>query len=163
MQIARYDSLIASADRGDGHPHDLPGAAGRARTWCSTGETHLLGIRMSDRPLDLGVAAGVLRPAGRRRPIRLRKLSDIFSRLQRGRGRRRPHLRTCSTASRTVRDPPQPAPLPRHHRDLAFENVELRLPARPAGAATTSTCGSPSARRSPSSAPTAAARARWPI
>ncbi len=86
-------------------------------------ETTLLGITMSSRPLDsvsllmfYGFLAGVADP--------LRKMSDIFSRLQAAtaaadrifdRLDREPH----------VRDAKQPVPFERHHRDLVFDNVSF--------------------------------------
>ena len=52
MKIACYDSLAQPADRSPGHPDHLPGACWPAPIWCSTRQTHLLGIRMCDRPLS---------------------------------------------------------------------------------------------------------------
>jgi ATP-binding cassette subfamily B protein/subfamily B ATP-binding cassette protein MsbA len=87
------------------------------------GETHLLGIRMSDRPLSLGwllLFYGLL--AGMADP--LRKLSEVFSRLQRavaacdriyGRLDRQPQIHS----------PASPTACPRHHRDLVLEGVEF--------------------------------------
>ncbi len=93
MKIARYDSLS--------HPMtEIMGIlticlALLAGAWLVLkGETHLLGIRMSRRGrLDLGSLLVVLRfPVGGMADP-LRKLSDIFSRLQRAVAACRPHLR----------------------------------------------------------------------
>ena len=84
-------------------------------------ETHLLGLRMCDRPLSLGgliVFYGWL--IGTSDPAR--KMSEVFNRLQRG----------VAAADRVyqlldrepaVSDPINARPLPRHSRDLVFENV----------------------------------------
>jgi subfamily B ATP-binding cassette protein MsbA len=129
MRIARYDSLS--------HPITeilgivmicLALLAGAYLTL--EGQTHLLGVRMSSRPMGLGtlllfyaLLAGAADPA--------RKLSDVFSRLQRAAAAsdrifamldRRPRLQ----------DPRCPVPLPRHHRDMVFDNVSFSyLPGRP--------------------------------
>jgi ATP-binding cassette subfamily B protein/subfamily B ATP-binding cassette protein MsbA len=86
-------------------------------------ETHLLGIRMSPRPLSLGALLafyGLL--AGVADPIR--KFTDVFTALQ------------CAAAASDriydrldrepdVRDPSQPVPVARHCRDLVFEGVSF--------------------------------------
>ena len=120
MRIAGYDSLS--------HPlTEVLGIATLALAMLGgawlilSGDTTLLGIRMSDRPLDrsalllfYGLLAGVADP--------LRKMSDIFSRLQ---GASAAADRIFSRLDRQpqVREPKQPVPFRRHHRDLAFENV----------------------------------------
>ncbi len=66
--------------------------------------------------------ADVFRPAGRHgRPA----AEDVghFQQSAGGLCRRPTAFSRGSTASRTVRDPKQPAPFQRHHRELAFENV----------------------------------------
>jgi ATP-binding cassette, subfamily B, bacterial MsbA len=84
-------------------------------------ETHLFGIRMTHRPLDWGwmglfyaLLAASADPA--------RKLSEVFSRLQ---GASAAADRIFSRLDRQpqVRDPKQPIPFHRHHRELVFENV----------------------------------------
>jgi len=120
LRIAGYDSLT--------HPMtEVLGIvalslAMMAGAWLIiSGETHLLGIRMSDRPLDRGalllfyaLLAGVADP--------LRKMSDIFSKLQAAAAA---SDRIFSRLDRqpSVREPKQPAPFQRHSRDLIFENV----------------------------------------
>ena len=104
MKIAAYDSLV--------HPvTEVMGIVSICLA-LSTGAwiviimtTHLFGIiRLCDRPMNylslllfFGLLAGVADP--------LRKLSDVFSRLQAGRRRRRPDFR----AARTRAGRPQPA------------------------------------------------------
>lgn len=120
LRIAGYDSLT----------HPLTEVLGivalslamMAGAWLILSrETHLLGIRMSDRPLDRGalllfyaLLAGVADP--------LRKMSDIFSRLQAAAAA---SDRIFSRLDREpqIRDPKHPAPFRRHNRDLVFENV----------------------------------------
>jgi ATP-binding cassette subfamily B protein/subfamily B ATP-binding cassette protein MsbA len=122
MRIAAYDSLS----------HPMTEVLGilaislalLAGAWLVLkGQTHLFGIPMSTRPLGLpslllfyGFLAGTADP--------LRKLSDVFSRLQ----------RAVAAADRIfdrldreplVRDPERPVAAPRHHRDLVFEGVDF--------------------------------------
>lgn len=90
-------------------------------------ETHLLGIRMCDRPLSFasllvfyGLLAGVSDPA--------RKLSDVVSGLQ----------ASVAAAERIyevidheveVLDPPNPREMPAHFRELAFDDVSFHYAA----------------------------------
>lgn len=122
LRIAGYDSLT----------HPLTEVLGivalslamMAGAWLILSrETHLLGIRMSDRPLDRGalllfyaLLAGVADP--------LRKMSDIFSRLQAASAAAD---RIFSRLDRQpqIHDPKQPAPFHRHCRDLVLENVSF--------------------------------------
>ena len=120
LRIAGYDSLT--------HPMtEVLGIvalslAMMAGAWLIiSGETHLLGIRMSDRPLDRGalllfyaLLAGVADP--------LRKMSDIFSRLQAA-GAASDRIFARLDRQPSVCEPKQPAPFQRHNRDLTFENV----------------------------------------
>ncbi len=122
MKIARYDSLS--------HPiTEFMGIltvslALLAGAWLVLkGETHLLGIRLSSRPLDLSTLLlfyGFL--FGTADPVR--KFSDIFSRLQCG-------VAACdrvfALADRepAVRNPKNPLPCPRHRRELSLEGVSF--------------------------------------
>jgi ATP-binding cassette subfamily B protein/subfamily B ATP-binding cassette protein MsbA len=122
MRIAGYDSLT--------HPMtEVLGIVAislalMAGAWLILShETTLFGIRMSDRPLDrgalllfYGLLAGVADP--------LRKMSDIFSRLQAASAAAD---RIFSRLDREpqVCDPKESAPFHRHQRDLVFENVEF--------------------------------------
>ena len=84
-------------------------------------ETHLFGIRMSDAPLSRGaMLTFFVMLAGMADP--LRKMSSIFSSLQAGSAAAD---RIFSRLDRRpkIREPINPAPVPRHHRDLTFENV----------------------------------------
>lgn len=87
-------------------------------------ETHLLGLRMSDKPLSLGtlllfygLLIGVSDPA--------RKLSEVFSRLQRG-AAAADRIYHWLDREPSVTDPPRPQRLPRHHRELTFDRVTFR-------------------------------------
>ncbi len=120
MRIAGYDSLT--------HPMtEVLGIitislAMMAGAWLIlSGETHVLGIRLSDGKMDSGsmllffaLLAGMADP--------LRKMSDIFSNLQAASAAAD---RIFSRLDRQpqVREPSQPAPFRRHHRDLVLENV----------------------------------------
>ena len=120
MRIARYDALS--------HPMtEVLGitaisTAMLAGVWLVfSKETHLFGIRMTDRPLDWGwlgtfyaLLAAAADPA--------RKLSDVFSRLQAASAAAD---RIFSRLDRQpeIRDPKHPIPFHPHHRDLVFENV----------------------------------------
>lgn len=86
-------------------------------------ETHLFGIRMTDRPLDwgwLGLFYGLLAAAA----DPARKLSDIFSRLQAA-SAAADRIFARLDREPQVCDPKQPAPFRRHCRDLTFENVSF--------------------------------------
>ncbi|MGA2031485.1 MAG: ABC transporter ATP-binding protein [Thermoguttaceae bacterium] len=120
MKIARYDSLS--------HPiTEIMGImsiclAFLAGTWLVLkGQTHLFGIRMTARPIDLGsllLFYGFL--AASADPMR--KFSDVFSRLQSAmaasdrifeRLDRQPQVRNAAA----------PVSLKRHQRELAFDRV----------------------------------------
>ncbi|MBN2023995.1 MAG: ABC transporter ATP-binding protein [Pirellulales bacterium] len=122
MRIARYDSLS--------HPiTEIMGILTICLALLAGAylvlekETHLLGIRISARPLDLptllvfyGLLAGTADP--------LRKLSEIFTKLQ---GAAAASDRIYSRLDRVsqVRNPEHPKPLPRHGQDLVFDNVDF--------------------------------------
>ena len=129
MRIARYDSLTRPCS-------EIMGIiticlALLAGAWLVlSNETHLLGIRMSDRPLSLGsllLFYGLL--AGAADPMR--KLSDVFAQLQRATAAAD---RIYSRLDRepTIRDPERPAPRQRHHREITLEGVSFGYtPGRP--------------------------------
>jgi ATP-binding cassette subfamily B protein/subfamily B ATP-binding cassette protein MsbA len=122
MKIAGYDSLV----------HPITEVLGivtfcivmLAGAWLVLSQsTHLLGIRMCDRPISCGYMllfysflAGVSDP--------LRKFSDVFSRLQAASA-------ACDRIfdrlerEPTVRDPECPVSVGRHHRDLEFAGVSF--------------------------------------
>jgi len=86
-------------------------------------ETHLLGIRICNQPLSFselvmfyGLLAGISDPA--------RKLSEVFSRLQRAAAASDRIYQMMDRESR-INDVPNPRPLVRHHRDLVFRDVSF--------------------------------------
>ena len=120
MRIARYDSLS----------HPLTETLGMV-TIClamlagaylvSSHETHLFGIPMASRGLSLGslflfyaLLAGAADPA--------RKLSDVFTRLQRGIAASE-RIYTMLDREPKVCDPDNPRSVGRHHRSLVFDGV----------------------------------------
>jgi subfamily B ATP-binding cassette protein MsbA len=83
----------------------------------------LFGIRMSERPLEIqdlmvffGLLAGASEPA--------RKLSEVFSRLQRASAAAE-RIYQLIDREPSVVDPLQSRPLPRHNRDLVFEGLHF--------------------------------------
>jgi ATP-binding cassette, subfamily B, bacterial MsbA len=122
IKIAGYDSLV----------HPITEVLGMvafcfvmlAGAWLVlSGDTHLLGIRICNRPIDTpsmllfySFLAGIADP--------LRKLSDVFSRLQAAEA-------ACDRIfdrldrEPTIRDPERPVPVGRHQRDLEFSNVSF--------------------------------------
>ncbi|MEZ6117449.1 MAG: ABC transporter ATP-binding protein [Pirellulaceae bacterium] len=86
-------------------------------------ETHLFGIRMSERPIDLpsllvfyGLLIGTTEPA--------RKLSEIFNSIQAGlaaAGRLFPLL----DQTPAIRNPTKPLAFPSRHASIAFQNVSF--------------------------------------
>jgi len=124
MKIARYDSLS--------HPITefmgilticLALLAGAYLVLSKDSECYLFGIRMSDRPMSLesllvfyGALAGTADP--------MRKLSEIFSKLQRGVAAS-DRIYAMLDREPEIRDPAVPKPLPRHSRDLVFDHVQF--------------------------------------
>ncbi len=85
--------------------------------------THLLGIKMCDRPLSLsalmlfyGMLAGVSDPA--------RRMTEVFNKLQRA-AAAADRVYELLDREPTICDPPKPRALPRHHRDLVFDRVSF--------------------------------------
>lgn len=122
MRIAQYDAMIRPVNEIMGILTICLALLGGAYLVIS-GETHLLGIRMSQRPLDLGallvfygLLAGVADP--------LRKLSDVFASLQRA-GAASDRIYEKLDREPDVRDPEKPRALPRHHLDLVFDGVNF--------------------------------------
>jgi len=86
-------------------------------------ETHLFGVKISDRPLRpaalmafYGLLFGVADPA--------RKMSAIFGQLYMGTIVAGGIYATMDHEP-TVKDPPTPTPIPHPHRELVFENVHF--------------------------------------
>ena len=129
MKIARYDSLS--------HPiTEFMGIltvclALLAGTWLVLkGQTHLFGIPLTSRPLDLsslllfyGCLFGTADP--------VRKFSDIFSRLQCGVAAS-DRVFACLDREPAIRSPKNPVACPRHRREL-FRGRVVRVSARHAG------------------------------
>ena len=87
-------------------------------------ETHLFGIKMSNRPLSLsalmwfyGMLAGISDPA--------RRLSEVFNRLQRA-SAAADRVYQLLDREPLVCDPRRPRSVARHHRELVFEHVSFR-------------------------------------
>ncbi|MEX0937121.1 MAG: ABC transporter ATP-binding protein [Pirellulales bacterium] len=122
MKIARYDSLVRPLTEIMGMT--IVVLAILAGGYLSLAqETHLFGIRMSERPLSLGMLflfygllAGVSDPA--------RKLSDVFGSLQRAAAASDRIYQMLDRAPK-VSDPARAEPLRRHMRELVFENVSF--------------------------------------
>lgn len=120
LKIARYDSLS--------HPiTELLGIAMISLALVAgayltlEGKTHLLGVRMSDRPLSLGALMlfygfliGTADPA--------RKLSDVFTRLQRA-AAAADRIYALLDREPKLREPDCPVRVARHQRDLVFDHV----------------------------------------
>lgn len=86
-------------------------------------QTHLFGIKLVDGQLSLGMLIlfyGML--AGTTDPAR--KLSEVFSRIQRG-AAAADRIYQVIDRKPSIVNPKQPTPLGRHHRDLVFENVHF--------------------------------------
>jgi ATP-binding cassette subfamily B protein/subfamily B ATP-binding cassette protein MsbA len=86
-------------------------------------ETHLFGIKMSDRALSwgqlllfYGFLVGATDPA--------RKLSDVFNRLQRA-AAASDRIYQMLDREPAIRNVDTPKPLPRHHRELVFRDVSF--------------------------------------
>ena len=122
MKIARYNALVRPVNELLGITTICFAILAGAHLVLNDA-THLFNIKMSDRPLDVtslilffGLLAGVSDPA--------RKMSDVFSRLQRA-AAAADRIYEMLDREPTIRDPQQPVPLPRHHRELVFENIHF--------------------------------------
>jgi ATP-binding cassette, subfamily B, bacterial MsbA len=123
MRIARYDSLVRPTTEVMGiltiSIAILVGAY-----LVLNAKTHLLGIRMTDRPLSLayiltffGLMAGMADP--------MRKLSDIVTQLQRA-AAASDRIYDMLDREPSVRDPENPEPLVQdHHESLVFDSVDF--------------------------------------
>ena len=122
LRIARYDSLTRPITEVMGMITICLALLAGVYLVLS-GETHLLGIRMSPRPIELaellvfyGFLASIADP--------FRKLSEVFSQLQRAAAASDRIFAMLDRQSK-IRDPEKPAALPRHHRDIVFDNVDF--------------------------------------
>jgi len=123
MKIARYTSLISPLNELMGIV--MISLAILAGAYLAINqETHLLGIKMSDRPLTLGslilfygLLAGVSDPA--------RKLSDVFGRLQQGAAAAE-RIYEILDRPASLPDEGETLPAPRHRRSIELEDVDFR-------------------------------------
>ncbi len=122
MKIARYEALMRPLMELVSVGTIVVALLGGAYLVLNS-QTHLLGIRMTDRPLQwsslllfYGLLSGVSDPA--------RKMTHLFGRIQ----------RAVAAADRVyqlldrpvqVHDPPRPLPLPRHRQMLEFRQVSF--------------------------------------
>ncbi len=130
MKISRFDSLI--------HPvTELAGITMICLTILAgtylvlhPNETHLFGIKMTDRPLqfaDLAIFYAML--AGSIDPAR--KLTEVFNKIQRA-SAAADRVYQLFDREAAVRDPAKPRVLVRHHREIVLENVNFSyLPDQP--------------------------------
>jgi len=120
MKIARYNALVRPATELMGIVTICLAMLGGAYLVLNN-ETSLLGIKMSDRPLQIGelllffgLLAGVSDPG--------RKLSDVYTQLQRAFAAAERIYEMLDRQSAIVA-PTQPIKLPRHRREILFESV----------------------------------------
>ncbi|MGQ9574865.1 MAG: ABC transporter ATP-binding protein [Thermoguttaceae bacterium] len=122
MKIARYDSLTRPTIEIMGVLIICLAILAGAYLVLDS-QTHLLGIRMSSRPLTwaslvvfYAMLIGAADPA--------RKLSDVFTQLQAG-AAAADRIYAMLDRQPQVRDPKDPQPLRRHSRELTFEEVHF--------------------------------------
>ena len=122
MKIARYDSLTRPVTEVMGVITICLALLAGAYLVLGN-ETHLLGIRMSDRPLSLaalltfyGMLAGMADP--------FRKLSEVFTRMQRA-AAASDRIYDMVDRESQIRNPQQPRAMPRHRQDLVFDAVDF--------------------------------------
>jgi ATP-binding cassette subfamily B protein/subfamily B ATP-binding cassette protein MsbA len=122
MRIARYESLTKPITELTGITVILVAVICGAYL-VMKGETHILGMRMCDRPLATsslllfyGMLSGVSDPA--------RKMSEVFSRLQRA-AAASDRIYALIDRQPTIRDPEKPRPAPRHRKEISFENISF--------------------------------------
>lgn len=122
MKIARYDSLTRPTTEIMGVLIICLAILAGAYLVLDS-QTHLLGIRMSSRPLTwaslvvfYAMLIGAADPA--------RKLSDVFTQLQAG-AAAADRIYAMLDRQPQVRDPKDPQPLRRHSRELTFEEVHF--------------------------------------
>lgn len=120
MRIAGYDSLVHPMTEVTGMLVISLALLAGARL-ALTGDTHLLGVQITPRPLSLGALLlfyGLL--AGAADPIR--KFSDVLTRLQRAVAASDRIFDRLDRVPR-VAEPENPAPCPKHRRELVFDRV----------------------------------------
>ncbi|MBX7164931.1 MAG: ABC transporter ATP-binding protein/permease [Pirellulales bacterium] len=122
MKIARYDALTRPLTEVMGIATICLALLAGAYLVLNQ-ETHLMGIRMSSRPLSLSsllvfyaLLAGVSDP--------FRKLSEVFGRITRA-SAAADRIYAMLDREPSVRDSSTPVALPRHNRDLTFDAVSF--------------------------------------
>lgn len=122
MHIARYDSLTRPLTEMLGMSTICVALLAGAYLGINQ-QTHLFGLKMSSKPLTIedlilffGFLAGASDPA--------RKLSEVFSRLQRA-GAAADRVYQLIDRQPKIVDPPEPRALPRHARELVFDHVNF--------------------------------------
>ena len=122
MKIARYDALVKPVTELMGVVTICMAILGGAYLVLNQ-QTHLLGIKMCDRPLGIsslmvffGLLAGVSDPA--------RKMSNVYSMLQKA-AAAADRIYELLDREPTITDPPRSVPLARHHRDIVLEGVHF--------------------------------------
>ncbi len=122
MRISRFDALVSPVT-------ELAGITMICLTILAgtylvlRNETHLLGIKICDRPLEFtdlaifyAMLAGSIDPA--------RRLTDVFNRIQRA-SAAADRVYAMFDREPSVCDPIKARPLVRHHRHLVFDNVHF--------------------------------------
>ncbi len=122
MKIVFYDSLSKPATEILGMAVVFTALLGGAYLVLNQ-ETHILGLKMCDRPLSIpallcfyGLLIGVSDPA--------RKLSDVFNSVQGGVAAS-DRIYSMLDRQPTVADPAKPQPVPMHHHHLVFDHVSF--------------------------------------
>ncbi len=122
MKIARYDSLVSPLTEMMGISAITLGVLAGAYLVLNE-ETHLFGMRISERPLAwgqlllfYGFLVGATDPA--------RKLADVFNRLQRAFAAS-DRIYQMLDREPTIRDRKAPRPLGRHSREVVFREVSF--------------------------------------
>jgi ATP-binding cassette subfamily B protein/subfamily B ATP-binding cassette protein MsbA len=123
MKMARYDALVRPTTELAGMLMIALAILAGAYLVLNQ-KTDLFGIPMSDRPLTLGkLLLFYAMLAGTSDPVR--KMADAWGQLQRSYAAADRVFEMYDRAPR-IADPPRPRPLPRHARDLVFDNVHFR-------------------------------------
>ena len=122
MKIARYDAMVRPATELMGILTICLAIIAGAYLVLNQ-ETHLLGLKISDRALSPGLLllfytflAGVSDPG--------RKLSDVFAQIQRA-AAASDRIYELLDREPAIQDPPAPKAMPRHQRAITFENIHF--------------------------------------
>ncbi len=129
MRIARYEAVSRPITEFLGVATIMLALLGGAYLVLNN-ETHVLGMRMCDRPLSLaslllfyGLLSGVSDPA--------RKMTDVYSKIQRA-AAASDRVFALLDRKPKVRDAEKPIPLPKHRKQIVFENVSFSyVPSQP--------------------------------